>query len=155
MKLRIIPSGDRLVDLRARAGRALDGVPEEVKQDVLLTLDEAVSNAIRHGCGAGGPVEVSLDVRSGWIEIAVVDQGPTPRLPRLPRDPPPLLATGGRGLWLIRQLSDDVHIERAGGGTRVAIRRRAGIAADGSARRVDARRHARMVMGQVGLAEHE
>jgi anti-sigma regulatory factor (Ser/Thr protein kinase) len=127
VKLRIIPSGDRLAELRALAGRALADVPEEVRQDILLSLDEAVSNAIRHGCRAGGPGAVDLDRSAGWVEIAVVDGGPTPELPTLPQEPPALLATGGRGLWLIRQLTDDVRIERAGRGTRLAMRRKAAV----------------------------
>jgi anti-sigma regulatory factor (Ser/Thr protein kinase) len=92
--------------------------------DVLLVLDEAVSNAIRHGSRDGGPVEVAVGVDRGWIDIRVRDHGPTPTLPRLPSGPPSTLATGGRGLWLIRQLVDEVRLRRAGRGTLLRARSR-------------------------------
>jgi anti-sigma regulatory factor (Ser/Thr protein kinase) len=85
--------------------------------DVLLVLDEAVSNAIRHGSRAGEPIEVAVKVDDGWIDIRVRDRGPAPDLPRLPSAPPGMLATGGRGLWLIAQLVDEVWLRRAGEGT--------------------------------------
>ena len=125
MELTLRPSSETLPDLRRSAARLLRGIDDEVVADVLLALDEAVSNAIRHGSRAGRPISVSLDVDRGWIEMAVRDQGPTPRLPRLPDEPPPTLAPGGRGLWLILQLVDEVRLERIGDGTRLSLRRRA------------------------------
>jgi anti-sigma regulatory factor (Ser/Thr protein kinase) len=56
--------------------------------------------------------------------MSVRDGGPTPRLPRLPAEPPPVLHTGGRGLWLILQLVDEVRLQRIGEGTRLTMRRR-------------------------------
>jgi anti-sigma regulatory factor (Ser/Thr protein kinase) len=56
--------------------------------------------------------------------MSVRDGGPTPRLPRLPDEPPPVLETGGRGLWLILQLVDEVRLQRIGDGTRLVMRRR-------------------------------
>ncbi len=84
---------------------------------MLLVLDEAVSNAIRHGSLGGEPVKVAVAIDGGWVDIRVSDRGPTQRLPRLPSAPPRTLATGGRGLWLISQLADDVRLHRAGEGT--------------------------------------
>jgi anti-sigma regulatory factor (Ser/Thr protein kinase) len=91
--------------------------------DVLLALDEAVSNAIRHGSRGGEPVQVSVESDGEWVEMSVRDAGPTPRLPRLPDEPPPVLETGGRGLWLILQLVDEVRLQRIGAGTRLVMRR--------------------------------
>ena len=125
MDLKIAPSSAELADLRNAARRELDGLPDEVVHEVLLALDEAVANAIRYGSAAGQPIEVALSVRGDWIDLSVRDRGPTAWLPTLPSQPPPPLATGGRGLWLILQLADEVLIERAGAGTRLAVRRRA------------------------------
>ena len=96
----------------------------EVVADVLLALDEAVSNAIRHGSLAGEPVVVSVESDGEWVEMTVRDGGPTPRLPRLPAEPPPVLETGGRGLWLILQLVAEVRLQRIDDGTRLTMRRR-------------------------------
>ena len=89
MNLSLPPSSSCLPDLRRSVARTLEGVDEEVVADVLLALDEAVSNAIRHGSRAGDPVLVSVKADGGWIEMSVHDSGPTPRLPRLPAEPPP------------------------------------------------------------------
>jgi len=102
----------------------LHGLPKDAVDDILLVLDEAVSNAIRHGSGAGYPVEVAVRVDHGWIDIRVRDCGPTSDLPSLPATQPPSLATGGRGLWLIKQLVDEVRLRRAGEGTLLLARRR-------------------------------
>jgi serine/threonine-protein kinase RsbW len=124
LHLTLPPTASCLPDLRRSAARTLEGVGEEVLADVLLALDEAVSNAIRHGSKAGDPMLVSVKADGGWIEMSVHDGGPTPRLPRLPAEPPPALQTGGRGLWLILQLVDEVRLQRVGDGTRLIMRRR-------------------------------
>src|SRR3954454_6677391 len=123
VELRLVPSGAHLIELRDAARRALPGVADEIVQDMLLVLDEAVANAIRYGSAAAQPVAVSIDCDGDWIDLAVVDQGPTPRLPSLPNEPPPPLATGGRGLWLILQLADPAAREREGAGVRLTRRR--------------------------------
>ena len=123
LNLTLPPSSSCLPDLRRSVARTLEGVDEEVVADVLLALDEAVSNAIRHGSRAGDPVLVSITADGGWIEMSVRDGGPTPRLPRLPAEPPPALQTGGRGLWLILQLVDEVRLQRIDEGTRLVMRR--------------------------------
>jgi anti-sigma regulatory factor (Ser/Thr protein kinase) len=124
VNLHLPPTSSCLPDLRRSVARTLEDVDDGVVADVLLALDEAVSNAIRHGSRAGDPVEVSVESDSEWVEMSVRDGGPTPRLPRLPAEPPPALETGGRGLWLILQLVDEVRLQRVGAGTRLTMRRR-------------------------------
>ena len=122
-----------LPELRRSVARALAAVDEDVVADVLLALDEAVSNAIRHGSRGGGPVLVSVSAAGEWIELAVRDAGPTPWEPRLPAGPPPVLQPGGRGLWLILQLVDEVALRRVAGGTRLTMRRRVASRVDSMA----------------------
>jgi serine/threonine-protein kinase RsbW len=122
--LTLPPSSSSLPDLRRAVARTLPDVGDEVVADVLLALDEAVSNAVRHGSRGGQPVMVSVESDGEWVEMSVRDGGPTPRLPRLPAEPPPVLHTGGRGLWLILQLVDEVRLQRVGAGTRLVMRRR-------------------------------
>ena len=124
MNLTLPPTSSSLPDLRRAVARTLGGVGEDVIADVLLALDEAVSNAVRHGSRGGEPVVVSVEADGEWVEMSVRDGGPTPRLPRLPAEPPPVLHTGGRGLWLILQLVDEVRLQRVGAGTRLTMRRR-------------------------------
>jgi serine/threonine-protein kinase RsbW len=125
MELTLRPLPRNLPDLRRGAERALRGVAGDVADDMLLALDEAVGNAIRHGSRGGRPVRVTLRVDQGWIRLTVRDHGPTAELPCLPAGPPPTLADGGRGLWLISQLADEVRLERSGRGVLLSLRRRA------------------------------
>jgi anti-sigma regulatory factor (Ser/Thr protein kinase) len=124
------PTSSSLPDLRRSVAGTLDDLEESVVADVLLALDEAVSNAVRHGSRAGEPVMVTVESDGEWVEMTVRDGGPTPRLPRLPAEPPPVLQTGGRGLWLILQLVDEVRLQRIEDGTRLTMRRRVGSAVD-------------------------
>jgi len=126
VNLTLPPTSSALPDLRRSVAQTLGDLDQEVVADVLLALDEAVSNAIRHGSRAGDPVLVSVRADGGWIEMAVRDGGPTARLPRLPARLLPALETGGRGLWLILQLVDEVRLQRIGEGTRLVMRRRVG-----------------------------
>ena len=124
MNVTLPPSSSYLPDLRRSVATTLGEVDEHVVADILLALDEAVSNAIRHGSRGGEPVLVSVESDGQWVEMSVRDGGPTPRLPRLPAEPPPVLQTGGRGLWLILQLVDEVRLQRIEDGTRLTMRRR-------------------------------
>jgi serine/threonine-protein kinase RsbW len=124
MILTLPPTSSSLPDLRRAVARTLGDVADDIVADVLLALDEAVSNAVRHGSLGGEPVVVSVESDGEWVEMSVRDGGPTPRLPRLPAEPPPVLRTGGRGLWLILQLVDEVRLQRVGAGTRLTMRRR-------------------------------
>jgi len=124
VNLTLPPNSSHLPDLRRSVAGSFQGVDRAVMADVLLALDEAVSNAIRHGSRGGEPVQVSVESDGEWVEMSVRDAGPTPRLPRLPDEPPPVLETGGRGLWLILQLVDEVRLQRIGAGTRLVMRRR-------------------------------
>jgi anti-sigma regulatory factor (Ser/Thr protein kinase) len=68
--------------------------------DLLLAVSELVTNAIRHGEGA---MEVRLDVAHGVARVEVLDEGG-----RLVEEPSSVLrvdATGGRGLHLVRSVS--------------------------------------------------
>jgi serine/threonine-protein kinase RsbW len=124
LNLTLPPTSSCLPDLRRTVAGMLGGVDEEVVADVLLALDEAVSNAIRHGSRGGAPIVVTVKSDGEWVEMSVHDGGPTPRLPRLPAEAPPALQTGGRGLWLILQLVDEVRLQQVGDGTRLIMRRR-------------------------------
>ena len=131
MNLTLAPNSSCLPDLRRSVAGSFEGIDRMVMADVLLALDEAVSNAIRHGSRGGGPVQVSVESDGEWVEMSVRDSGPTRRLPRLPNEPPPVLETGGRGLWLILQLVDEVRLQRIGEGTQLVMRRQVTAPVDG------------------------
>jgi anti-sigma regulatory factor (Ser/Thr protein kinase) len=125
MELTLPPVSSCLPELRRTAALALRGVDDDVADEVLLALDEAVGNAIRHGSRGRRPVLVTIEVDQGWVHMTVRDHGPTAALPHVPAAPPSTLADGGRGLWLISQLVDEVRVGRWRRGVRLELRRRA------------------------------
>jgi len=95
------------------------GVPEEKQMEIGLALQEALANAVVHGCGNDASKEVHCRLSSdseGRIRIIVSDPGPGHDLNSLPAPSltPDLDRDHGRGIYLIRQLMDDVRFERGG-----------------------------------------
>lgn len=82
--------------------RSLDCRPEAV-EDVRLVVSELLGNAVRHGAGLSGLLEVSWLLRDDAVVICVADGGAG--LQRPPPDYVPLDATGGRGLAIVDALS--------------------------------------------------
>ncbi len=105
-------------DLRGwLAGR---GVDDDSRDAILLACSEAVANAIEHGyrSAAHGVVTVTATLSGDDVVVRVRDQGSW-------RDPGPDDAARGRGrgLFLVRELTDAMDIEKDGG-TTVTMRRR-------------------------------
>jgi anti-sigma regulatory factor (Ser/Thr protein kinase) len=111
-----------LAGLRRAARDALDELPTQIADEMLLALDEAATNAILHGSDGGDPIQVAVRVRDAWVEASVLDHGPAK--PPRPGSTTDRLSGGGWGLWLLRCLVDEVRLERVEGGTRVTLRRR-------------------------------
>lgn len=124
MQLTIPPSPAHLAGLRRAAHASLRKVPSKVAEEIVLAVNEAATNAILYGSGAGQPVEVAVAVKADWVEATVLDHGSAlPPSSRLATDDPEALGTHGRGLLLLRGLVDEVRVERVRRGTRVTLRR--------------------------------
>lgn len=94
-------------------------VPEQKRFEIGLAVQEALANAVVHGCGNDPSKEVRCQLKSdpqGRILISVADPGPgfSPNLVPNPKGEENLYADHGRGVYLIRQLMDEVHFERSG-----------------------------------------
>ena len=94
-------------------------VPEQKRFEVALAVQEALANAVVHGCGNDRSKQVRCRLKSdpqGRIVIIVTDPGPgfSPDLQPDPKQSENLYADHGRGVYLIRQLMDEVHFERSG-----------------------------------------
>jgi len=126
MELSVPASPSRLAGLRRAARASLGEVQDEVADDVVLALHEVATNAVLHGSSGGQPIQVVVHINNDWVEASVLDHGPQPP-PGLPADSDELRA-GGRGLWLLGRLVDEVRIERVRLGTRVTLRRAIGPA---------------------------
>ena len=123
MEVSVPASPSRLAGLRRAVRADLRGVSDEVADDVVLALSEAATNAVLHGSSGGQPIQVVVYVNNDWVEASVLDHGPQPP-PGLPAESDTdELGAGGRGLWLLRRLVDEVRLERVKLGTRVTLRR--------------------------------
>ena len=92
-----------------------------------------------YGSSGGQPIQVVIHVSDDWVEASVLDHGPQPP-PGLPADSDTdELGAGGRGLWLLRRLVDEVRLERVELGTRVTLRRAIGPPASRSPTASEAR----------------
>lgn len=94
-------------------------VPEQKRLEIGLAIQEALVNAVVHGCKNDSSKEVRCRLQSspnGRIVITVTDPGPgfSPDLLSDPKRRENLYADHGRGVYLIRQLMDEVSFERRG-----------------------------------------
>jgi anti-sigma regulatory factor (Ser/Thr protein kinase) len=101
--------------------------------DVVLAVDEAAANAVRHAYGPGKPgvVELTLWTEPGTLCVEVVDHGSW----RPPAAPRPAADTGdsGRGIPLMTTMADAVLIHYDARGSRVLLRHRVADPVDGVA----------------------
>ncbi len=102
----------------AEAAASQAAFPDEVADRMLLAVGEAVANAVEHGNDA----EVTRNVKLEWQEegsggwLSVEDEGPGLTVERMQNAALPKNAfqTGGRGLFIIKELADDVRLEAEG-----------------------------------------
>jgi serine/threonine-protein kinase RsbW len=94
-------------------------VSEEKQLEIGLAVQEALSNAVVHGCKKDASKEIHCRLQcdpQGRIAIIVTDPGPgfSPELGADPTQGENVYADHGRGVYLIRQLMDEVHFENGG-----------------------------------------
>jgi anti-sigma regulatory factor (Ser/Thr protein kinase) len=91
-------------ELRHRASESAGATGEagaDLRDQLILALDEMASNALRHG---GGEVHASVRLTESSYLIEVSDQATTaPPSPAVGRDP----SEGGLGLYLIAELATE------------------------------------------------
>jgi serine/threonine-protein kinase RsbW len=101
------------------------GCAAEREDDIRLAIEEALTNAVVHGC-CGDPSKkvqccVACDYNRGML-IVVRDPGPgfDPASVPSPIVGKNIYAEHGRGIFLINQMVDEVHFEQ--GGTEIHMR---------------------------------
>jgi anti-sigma regulatory factor (Ser/Thr protein kinase) len=117
-----------------------DGVTELLRErrwtdaeimGVELAVQEAVANAIRHGCGNDSSKQIQCILTcsdTGDVTVVVRDPGEGFDTQGVadPLHPENVLKTGGRGIFLINQLMDEVGF--SDGGRELQMRKRRGVA---------------------------
>ena len=102
------------------------GCPEESCFEIGMALQEALANAMHHGCKQNEALMISVQVETNGAGATIVirDPGPGFDVSRV-RDPASadgLVAQSGRGLALMRAYMDDVKFTR--GGSEVRMQKR-------------------------------
>jgi serine/threonine-protein kinase RsbW len=96
------------------------GFPADAILDLQLAVEEAVVNTVVHGYrGAPGEVAIAIHLTDGQIEVRIEDHAP-PFNPLTLPDPDRECdlnerRVGGLGIFLIRQLIDEVGYQYTGG----------------------------------------
>ena len=111
-------SADNLAGIRRRLSgwlRAAD-VPDELAADIVLVISEACTNSVEHAYRGHsvGTMLVEAEVVEGEIRARVGDWGSWKTPAAQPRN-------GGRGLPLIRAISDSVELHCTATGTTLDI----------------------------------
>ena len=103
------------------------GIAEEKRLEIQLAVQEALANAVVHGCKNDPAKEihcrVQADPAGGGVLITVTDPGPGFSPDRLadPKSAERVQADHGRGIYLIRELMDEVSFQ--GGGNQITMRK--------------------------------
>ena len=104
-----------------RGAAACGGLSGTDVEELVVTVDEAASNIVRHGF-RGKPEDIAVTVACGpdAVEVTLVDHIPAfdPREAPAPDTSLPLEARplGGMGVYLMRELCDDLVYRRSPGG---------------------------------------
>lgn len=125
------PEPASLAEVRAsfRAWLSEQRVPESMVMDLCLVVTELVANAREASEDSRQPVEVSCEVVDRTVQLTVRDWGPSDFLPtpdslaidHLMNGEAPEEAIRGRGLSIVRMLTDEISFERKGSATYVRV----------------------------------
>ncbi|MEU6726059.1 ATP-binding protein [Nonomuraea wenchangensis] len=93
------------------------GLAGERLQNLVLAVNEAVTNVLDHGAGTGS---VHLWRADHGVRVQIVDPAGRLRPADLDRSPP-WPPTHGMGLWVIRQVCDEVRLDHPEGHSRLEL----------------------------------
>lgn len=115
--LRLLGMARQFVEAACYAG----GIAADATADIVLAANEAISNVIRHAhrdrCCAR--LSVHCQLLEDGIELALHDEGAPFDLEAVPHLNPAELRIGGRGVFLMRTLMDELTCQAAEGGGNV------------------------------------
>jgi anti-sigma regulatory factor (Ser/Thr protein kinase) len=99
-------------------------IDDAERADLLLVASELCSNAVRHASGKPGALAVRAWAEADSVVVEVEDDGAGMELSHRLEDPD-LDAEQGRGLYVVRALTDDLTVQRVDERTVVRAIRRA------------------------------
>ena len=91
---------------------------DDIYGNIMIAITEAVNNAIKHGNGSDSSknVSLSLSLDESLIKFRVEDEGQGFDYQNLPdpTSPENIEKPGGRGIFLMKHLSDEVEFKEGG-----------------------------------------
>ena len=91
---------------------------DDIYGNIMIAVTEAVNNAIRHGNrdNSSKNVFISLSLDEGMIKFKIQDEGDGFDFHKLPdpTSPENISKPGGRGIFLMKHLSDEVDFKENG-----------------------------------------
>src|SRR5580765_6485942 len=91
---------------------------DDIYGNIMIAVTEAVNNAIKHGNkdNSSKNVSISLSLEDGLIKFKVQDEGNGFDFHKLPDPTAPenISKPGGRGIFLMKNLSDEVDFKENG-----------------------------------------
>jgi serine/threonine-protein kinase RsbW len=91
---------------------------DDIYGNIMIAVTEAVNNAIKHGNSNNKSknVHISLSLHESLIKFVIKDEGPGFNYSTLPdpTSPENLEKPGGRGIFLMKHLSDEVEFKDNG-----------------------------------------
>jgi anti-sigma regulatory factor (Ser/Thr protein kinase) len=114
-----IPSDLRLLSLARAFVEAVcqvAGLDEALTHQIVMAADEATNNVIRHAHQGNpdAPIHIQCFLGPDRIEIRLQDEGEPFDLSAVPHLDPAELRVGGRGVFLMRTLMDELTCEPRG-----------------------------------------
>lgn len=93
-------------------------INDDMYGNIMISVTECISNAIIHGnqSNAAKMVHLELQMQPGLLICSIEDEGSGFDFSNLPdpTEPENIEKLGGRGIFLMRNLSDDVKFEESG-----------------------------------------
>jgi serine/threonine-protein kinase RsbW len=115
----MLPSDLRLLPLARAFVEAVcqvAGFDEKATNAIVLATDEATNNVIRHAHRGqpDAPLQIQCFFRPDGLEILLIDQGAPFDLAAVPHLDPSEERIGGRGVFLMRALMDELSCQPRG-----------------------------------------
>ena len=93
-------------------------INDDLYGNIMISVTECISNAIVHGnqSDSGKLVHLELQMYAGLLRCSIEDEGSGFDFNQLPdpTDPENIEKVGGRGIFLMKHLSDEVKFEDGG-----------------------------------------